>query len=56
MRPLAARCQLGLGRLHARLGRPDLATASLAAARAGFTRLGMSYWLAAADAELAAVR
>jgi len=56
MRPLAARCQLGLGRLHARLGRPDLATASLAAAGASFTRLGMSYWLAAVDAELAAVR
>ena len=56
MRPLAAHCQLGLGRLHARLGRPALAAASLAAALAGFTSLGMSYWLAQTEAELAAVR
>jgi len=56
MRPLAAHCQLGLGRLHARLGRPALAAASLASALAGFTSLGMSYWLAETEAELAAVR
>src|SRR5207245_2334240 len=52
----AARCQLGLGRLRARLGRPAVAAASLASALAGFTSLGMSYWLAEAQAELAAVR
>src|SRR5260370_31868658 len=51
MRPLAAHCQLGLGRLHARLGRPALATASLASALAGFTSLGMSYWLPGADTQ-----
>ncbi len=56
MRPLAARCHLGLGRLHARGGRPTRAAASLAAAVAGFTSLGMSYWLAEAQSELAAVR
>jgi transcriptional regulator with AAA-type ATPase domain/tetratricopeptide (TPR) repeat protein len=55
MRPLAARCHLGLGRLHARMGRPTLAAASLTAAVAGFTSLGMSYWLAEAQSELAAV-
>ena len=55
MRPLAARCHLGLGRLHARGGRPTLAAASLAAAVTGFTNLGMSYWLAEAQSDLAAV-
>ena len=51
MRPLAARCHLGLGRLHARLGRPELAAASRATAADAFTALGMSYWLAEARAE-----
>jgi hypothetical protein len=55
MRPLAARCHLGLGRLHTRMGRPTLAATSLASAVAGFTSLGMSYWLAEAESELAAV-
>jgi len=56
MRPLAAQCHLGLGRLHARMGRPTLAAASLGTARAGFASLGMSYWLAEAEAGLAAMR
>jgi len=51
MRPLAARCHLGLARLHARLGRPELAGASRAAAVDAFTALGMSYWLAEARSE-----
>jgi transcriptional regulator with AAA-type ATPase domain/tetratricopeptide (TPR) repeat protein len=55
MRPLAARCHLGLGRLHARMARPPLAATHLAAAVAGLTSLGMSYWLAEAQSELAAV-
>jgi len=54
MRPLAARCHLGLGRLHARMGRPTLAVTHLAAAVAGLTSLGMAYWLAEAQSELAA--
>ncbi len=53
MRPLAARCHLGLGRLHGRLGRPALAAASLESAVADFTALGMSHWLAEARAALA---
>jgi hypothetical protein len=56
MRPLAARCRLGLGRLHAQMDRPTLAAASLATAVAEFTSLGMSYWLVEAQSELAAVR
>src|SRR6185503_8919745 len=48
MRPLAARCHLGLGRLHARLGRPALAAASLVTAEDAFSALGMSYWVAEA--------
>lgn len=55
MRPLAARGHLGLGRLHARMDRPTLAATHLAAAVAGFTSLGMSYWLAEAQSELAAM-
>jgi len=51
MRPLAARCHLGLGRLHARLGRPALAAASLVTAEDAFSALGMSYWVAEARAE-----
>jgi hypothetical protein len=38
------------------MGRPTLAAASLAAALAGFTSLGMSHWLAETEAELAAAR
>jgi transcriptional regulator with AAA-type ATPase domain/tetratricopeptide (TPR) repeat protein len=55
MRPLAAHCHLGLGRLHARMGRPTLAAASLTTAVAAFRGLGMSFWLAEAEAELRAV-
>ncbi len=53
MRPLAARCHLGLGRLHGRLGRPALAAAGLERAVADFTALGTSRWLAEAAAALA---
>jgi tetratricopeptide (TPR) repeat protein len=42
MRPLAARCRLGLGALYARLRRPEPARAELAAAVALFEAMGMS--------------
>jgi class 3 adenylate cyclase/tetratricopeptide (TPR) repeat protein len=52
MRPLAGQCRLGLGRLHRRLGRPEVATAHLREAAAIFEATGMSRRLADADAEL----
>lgn len=54
MRPLAARCRLGLARLHARLGHSELAAAGLAGAAEAFSALGMSNWVAEARAGLPA--
>ncbi len=54
MRPLTARCRLGLGRLHSRAGRPELAGEQLAAATAMFEAMGMTRWLAEARAEAGA--
>jgi len=45
MRPLVARCQLGLGRFYRRAGKWPPAAEHLAAATAMFRELGMSWWL-----------
>jgi tetratricopeptide (TPR) repeat protein len=50
MRPLTARCHLGLGTLSRLLGRPDAAD-RLASAVALFTEMEMPLWLARAEAE-----
>jgi class 3 adenylate cyclase/tetratricopeptide (TPR) repeat protein len=50
MRPLAARCRLGLGRLHSRAGRTALAGEHLGAAAAMFEAMGMTRWLGEARA------
>lgn len=50
MRPLAARCLLGLGLLYARGGLPDKARGALAEAEALFEEMGMRHWLARARA------
>lgn len=55
MRPLAARCHLGLGRVHRLSGRRKDARSELAEAREAFDAMAMSYWPARADAELAAL-
>ena len=45
MRPLIARCHLGLGRLERSLGRADAARRHLAAATALLQAMKMKYWL-----------
>ena len=52
MRPLAAHCLLGLGRLYRRAGSADLARESLGAARKSFAAMGMTLWDERARAEL----
>jgi tetratricopeptide (TPR) repeat protein len=52
MRPLRARCELGLARLLARTGRADRARAAFEITRAWFHELGMSADLARTDAAL----
>jgi tetratricopeptide (TPR) repeat protein len=54
MRPVAAHCQLGLGRLHRRLGAVDQARNELSTALAAFESMGMTPWIAIARAEAAA--
>lgn len=53
MRPLAAHCHLGLGRLLRGTGRGAEARASLLGAVGLFRDLDMAFWLARAEAELA---
>jgi class 3 adenylate cyclase/tetratricopeptide (TPR) repeat protein len=53
MRPLEARCRLGLGSLYGRIGRGDEARAEIERARALFRDLGMQAWLTSAESELA---
>ena len=52
MRPLAARCHLGLGHLRARAGRRDQAVFHLATASTMFSEMGMRSWLEHAQAEI----
>jgi class 3 adenylate cyclase/tetratricopeptide (TPR) repeat protein len=51
MRPLVARCRLGLGRLRRRAGRAQEAHEHLATAAAMFREMDMTYWLEQAEAE-----
>jgi tetratricopeptide (TPR) repeat protein len=55
MRPLAAHCRLGLGRVHGRAGRRPAAEAHLGAAVLLFRGLDMGYWLEQAESELEAI-
>ena len=54
MRPLAARCHLGLGKVHRRKGSLPAASAHLATAVQTLRAMEMTYWLADAEPELAA--
>jgi len=56
MRPLAARCRLGLGCLEAKAGRPSEARAHVEAAASQCRAMGMTLWAEQADAALLAVR
>ena len=52
MRPLLARCHLGLGALENRAARRSQAREHLSLAASGFQEMKMSYWLDKANAEL----
>jgi len=55
MRPLQARCHLGLGTLYRRIGRLDEAHAELATAIAMLSQMGMTFWLPEAQSEFDAL-
>ena len=52
MRPLLARCRLGLGRLAEMRGDRDAGRAEIARAAATFRELAMPYWLTQAEPAL----
>jgi tetratricopeptide (TPR) repeat protein len=56
MRPLAARCHLELGALYRVAGRPEAARRRLERAIALLREMEMTFWLATAERELAALR
>jgi tetratricopeptide (TPR) repeat protein len=45
MRPLAAHCHVGLGRLYRQTGKPERAQEHLTTATAMYGEMGMRYWL-----------
>jgi len=51
MRPLAAHCHLGLGKLHRRTGDRAKAEEHLATAATMYREMGMGFWLARVEAE-----
>jgi tetratricopeptide (TPR) repeat protein len=53
MRPLVAHCHLGLGQLYVRTGRRDGAQGYLATAATLYREMGMSFYLAQAEAAVA---
>ncbi|HAM56494.1 MAG: hypothetical protein A2X51_10125 [Candidatus Rokubacteria bacterium GWC2_70_24] len=54
-RPLAARCHLGLGRLHRKTTQPARAREHLTTAITMLREMGMALWLDQASTELAAL-
>jgi tetratricopeptide (TPR) repeat protein len=54
MRPLAAHCNFGLGKLHARTGEREEARQHLATATTLYGEMDMRFWLEQAEAELKA--
>ena len=53
MRPLAAHCRLGLGKLRRRTGDPAKADEHLTTAAAMYREMGMTFCLEKGEAELA---
>jgi tetratricopeptide (TPR) repeat protein len=51
MRPLAAHCHLGLGKLYRRSGQREQAQEHLTTATTMYREMGMTYWLEKAEAE-----
>jgi hypothetical protein len=54
MRPLAAPCRLGLGKLYGRTDKRDPAHEHLATAATMYRDMGMTYWLEKAEADFGA--
>jgi len=52
MRPLAAHCHFGLGKLHRRTRDYEQAHRHLTTAMAMYREMGMTYWPEQAEAEL----
>jgi hypothetical protein len=52
MRPLAAHCHLGFGKLSRRTGKREQAQEHLATATTMYREMDMRFWLAQAAAEL----
>jgi tetratricopeptide (TPR) repeat protein len=52
MRPLVAHCHLGLGKLHKRTGKRELAQEHLTIATTMYREMDMRFWLEQAEAEL----
>ena len=51
MRPLAAHCHLGLGKLYRRAGKREQALELLTTVMTMYREMGMTYWLEKAEAE-----
>jgi DNA-binding winged helix-turn-helix (wHTH) protein/tetratricopeptide (TPR) repeat protein len=49
MRPLAAHCHIGLGRLHRSMGQQEYSAGHLATAISMYREMGMNHWLASVD-------
>jgi predicted RNA polymerase sigma factor len=56
MRPLLARCHLGLGKLHAKMGTQQQARAELSTAIELYRAMAMRFWLRQAEEALAGVK
>jgi tetratricopeptide (TPR) repeat protein len=56
MRPLLGHCHLGLGRLQSRTGDRSKARENLMTAATMYREMGIDFWLAQAEAELAKVQ
>ena len=54
LRPLLAHCHLGLGKLSRRTGQREQAREHLTTATTMYREMGMTYWLAQAEAEMGA--
>jgi len=52
MRPLAAHCHLGLGKLYRRTGKREQAQEHLTAAATMYREMGVTYWLEKAEAQV----
>lgn len=55
LRPLAAHCHLGLGKLYRRVGKREQAQKHLTTATTIYREMGMTYWMEKAEAEMKAL-